>query len=60
MANMAVGQLLSEAAQHSNLNLINIAKGDMNYSATLQPAQVIHTPLPLKPLMYLHGEPRVI
>lgn len=60
MVNVVNGQLLSEASQHGNLNLITSAKGDKNYVATLQPAQAAHTTLPLKPLMYLNSQPRVI
>lgn len=51
MANLAVGQPLPEAAQLGNLNLITNTK---SYN------QVVHTPLTLKPLTYLHGESRVI
>ncbi|KAK4707352.1 hypothetical protein R3W88_033079 [Solanum pinnatisectum] len=32
----------------------------MNYATTLQPHISKHIPLPLKPITYLRGEPRVV
>ncbi|KAK4706968.1 hypothetical protein R3W88_033478 [Solanum pinnatisectum] len=60
MALAAIGQPLSGAAQIITPAVASMNEKPRNYAATLQPHIPKHVPLPLKPITYLHGEPRVV
>lgn len=60
VAFLVVGKPPLQTAQLINTNLLFSNSGEMNYVITLQPTPLICMSLSLKPLTYLHRQPKVV
>lgn len=56
---MALGHSPPETGQQVNVAFIACPLTERTYASTLQPEVVKRVTIPVKPLTYFHGEPRV-